>query len=66
MIAPRYVETNPTILRLREKSLSHHYGQLSRIKNKGSKSIDNSAPFRISQNSKIKSEALKNGKRPYR
>lgn len=63
MIAPRYVETNSTILRLREKSLSHHYDKLSRIKTKGSKSIDNSAPFRMNQNSKIKSEAYKNGKK---
>ena len=63
MQAPRYVETNPAILRLREKSLSNHYDKLTQIKARGSRSIDNTAPFRLnSNNTKVKAESMKNGK----
>lgn len=64
MQAPRYVETNPAILRLREKSLSKHYDTLNKIKTKGSRSIDNAEPFRLNPSSiKVKADGIKNGKR---
>lgn len=63
MNAPRYIETNKDILRDREYSLKKHYNKLAEIKNKASRFIDNSEPFRKKPESmRFHTETMKNGK----